>query len=230
MQYINEDAITEAVNERLKGISCDNQIKEIHPQLNFYYNSFNIILGKQGSGKTTLFLKEMIRLSVVPSSFDRILLITNNGMMDMTFLKLKSLIKLPIHVANFEEGTEILKKYFQERDKNSSNHIIVLIEDGSFLLSKDDKQWGDWICRLRHLRMTLFINIHIWRTLNPVYKTQISCVFIFKGFSKEIFQHIFRQTSSDSTKEVGYYMYVTLTQDQILKIDNISGKMSIISK
>ena len=42
-----------------------NKIELIHPQINFYYNSFNLCIGKQGCGKTTLIIKELYKLSKV---------------------------------------------------------------------------------------------------------------------------------------------------------------------
>ena len=42
--------------------SMKNKIELIHPQINFYYNSFNLCIGKQGCGKTTLIIKELYKL------------------------------------------------------------------------------------------------------------------------------------------------------------------------
>ena len=40
-------------------------IEKISNTINFKYNSFNIYLGKQGTGNTTSILKEMIKLSII---------------------------------------------------------------------------------------------------------------------------------------------------------------------
>ena len=57
-----------------KDPSVKDQIEEIHPQIDFYYNSFNICLGKQGSGKTALCLKELIKLSKIPNHLYNLIL------------------------------------------------------------------------------------------------------------------------------------------------------------
>ena len=58
---IGIDKIDEIVNNRLSKIKEGNKIQEVHHQIFFYYNSLNIILGKQGTGKTTFIMKELIK-------------------------------------------------------------------------------------------------------------------------------------------------------------------------
>ena len=48
--------------------SMKNKIELIHPQINFYYNSFNLCIGKQGCGKTTLIIKELYKLCTLPQN------------------------------------------------------------------------------------------------------------------------------------------------------------------
>ena len=226
-EEIDIQKLDEAVNARLSKITNDNRISQIHEQIFFYYNSFNVILGKQGTGKTTFILKEMIKLSNIKSLYTKILYVSNGDGKDLTYAALKGLIKIPMYCLNFEEATNALEQYYST--DNKGEHIIVIIEDGSFLLEKENEQWGQWICKLRHLKTTMFINLHIWRTLNPMLKTQIGCVIVFKGFSKEVFQRIFFFFSSDLPWDNAYYMYITSGEKQALKIDNISSKVNIIN-
>lgn len=225
---LNLQAIKEAVEERLGKINDDNRITLVHDQLFFYYNSFNVILGKQGTGKTTFILTEMIKLSNINSKYKKIIYVSANEGKDMTFLALKKFITIPTYVLDFDQATEALEQYFQTENKDG-DHIIVIIEDGSFLLEKNNPTWFQWICKLRHLKMTLFLNLHIWKSLSPSLKTQIGCVLVFKGFSKEVFQRIFRQTASDFNWDVGFSLYTTMEDRQMLKIDNINGKIKIIN-
>ena len=227
-EEIDIQKLDEAVNARLSKITNDNRISQIHEQIFFYYNSFNVILGKQGTGKTTFILKEMIKLSNIKSLYTKILYVSNGDGKDLTYAALKGLIKIPMYCLNFEEATNALEQYYAT--DNKGEHIIVIIEDGSFLLEKENEQWGQWICKLRHLKTTMFINLHIWRTLNPMLKTQIGCVIVFKGFSKEIIQRVVSQTSSDCVYQTVLYLYLGMNEDKVLKIDNIKGKISIIKK
>ena len=72
MLSLNEEAIDSAIGEILSSFNKDdnihNTISPIHPQLNFYYNSFNVCVGKQGVGKTTFLMKELIKLSQIPDT------------------------------------------------------------------------------------------------------------------------------------------------------------------
>ena len=43
----------------------DELIKEIHPQINVQYNSLNIAVGRQRSGKTHTIIREIIKISNV---------------------------------------------------------------------------------------------------------------------------------------------------------------------
>lgn len=50
----NEVAINDAIQNKfdeIRELGMKNTICRIHPRINFYYNSLNICLGKQGSGK-----------------------------------------------------------------------------------------------------------------------------------------------------------------------------------
>ena len=227
-EELDINKINEVVENRLSKIQDDNRITKVHEQIFFYYNSFNVLLGKQGTGKTTFILKEMVKLSFVKSLYSKILYITNGDRKDQTFQMLKGLIKIPIYSLNFEDATNALDQYYSTPN-TTGEHIIVIIEDGSFLLEKENEQWGQWICKLRHLKTTMFLNLHIWRTLNPTLKTQLGCVVVFKGFSKEVFQRVIRQTSSDFSWDSAYYLYLTMEKNQCLKIDNINGKVAIIN-
>lgn len=228
----NEQKIKAVVNQLFDQQKNDpnlhNRIEPIHPQINFYYNSLNICLGKQGSGKTTFMLTELIKLSELPNCiYDKIIYITNGEADDLTFNTLKKLIKIPIMGLNFNDATTELCNWFSTRDDNV-HHTFVIVEDASFLLMKDNPVWVDWVCKLRHLRMTLWINLHVWRSISTMIKTQITTLFIFKGYSKEQLQHMYRQSCVDADFKAVIYMYMLLQKHEVLKLSNIDGKMMLI--
>lgn len=231
-EYFNTDekmdveAINMLVEDKLSNIRNDNRIYGVHPQIYFNYNSFNVILGKQGTGKTTFILKEMIKLSKINSLYKKIIYVSENEGNDLTFANLKKMISIPIYVMNFENATLSLTKYYEEAH---DDHIIVILEDGSFIFEKKNEKWSNWICKLRHLRMTVFLNVHIWRGINPMLKTQISSVVVFKGFSKEIIQRVVSQTSSDGVYQTVLYLYLGMSKKSALFIDNIKGKINLIN-
>ena len=232
MFTFNEEKIKFVVNqlfqEQNKDPHVHNTIETIHPQIHFKYNSLNICLGKQGVGKTSFMMMELIKLSQLPDNpYERIIYITNGEVQDLTFQTLKTLIKLPICGLNFADATTELSNYFNTRE-DKLKHTFVIIEDASFLLLKDNPIWVDWVCKLRHLRMTMWINLHVWRSISTMIKTQITTLFIFKGYSKEQLQQMYRQSCIDADFKAVSYLYLTLGPRDVLKISNIDGKMLII--
>ncbi|EMS14538.1 hypothetical protein KM1_285570 [Entamoeba histolytica HM-3:IMSS] len=72
--------------------------------------------------------------------------------------------------------------------------------------------------------------MHIWKSLNASFKTQVATIIIFKGYSKENFSYIFRQTAANSSGTVAYYLYLGMDKKQVLKIDNLTGDVNVIKK
>lgn len=232
MFTFNEDKIKYVVNQLFEQQRADpsvhNTIEVIHPQIHFRYNSLNICLGKQGTGKTTFMLTELIKLSELPDCiYDKIVYITNGETNDMTFNALKRLIKIPIMGLDFNEATRELSNYFSTRE-DTVHHTFVIIEDASFLLMKDNPIWVDWVCKLRHLRMTMWLNLHVWRSISTMIKTQITTLFIFRGFSREQLSHMYKQSCVDADFKTVMCMYSLLGERELLKLSNIDGKMQII--
>jgi len=62
----------------------DNQIAPIHPDSNIFYNSINIALGKQGTGKTFYFFREILKLDKL-KTHHMLICVTNNGTNDQTY-------------------------------------------------------------------------------------------------------------------------------------------------
>lgn len=228
----NEAALDLAIQNMFdaKDPRVKNKIEQIHPQIRFYYNSFNICLGKQGCGKTTFLMKELIKLNETGESlYDRIIYVSN-GDVDYTFETLRKLItNIPIYVINYQDITQTLTKYFKTRT-DEIHHMFVILEDATFLLMKDSTEWNNWVCKLRHLRMTIWANVHVWRSLNTMIKTQISKVFVFGGYSREQLQQIFRQSAVGTDFKLMWYMYTNRSPDELLEVDNINSNIKLITK
>lgn len=232
MMTFNESKIKSTISQMFQQqreqLNLHNQVEEIHPQIQFRYNSLNICLGKQGSGKTTFMLTELIKLSELQDTpYDKIVYITNGQTDDLTFSLLKQLVKIPILGLEFNDATRELSNYFNDRS-DTTHHTFVIIEDASFLLMKDNPIWTDWVCKLRHLRMTIWINLHVWKSISTMIKTQITSIFIFKGFSREQMQHIYRQSCIDMNFQNIWCLYSMLRQRELLKITNLDGSTVII--
>ncbi|EDR25035.1 hypothetical protein EDI_010870 [Entamoeba dispar SAW760] len=225
--YIQEMKTNEEIRNGLLEQRLENQIKRVHRQIFFYYNSFNIIIGKQGAGKTTFIMKELAKLNKIEHQYEAIIYVSQNAGEDETFKELKDLIKTPIYGMNYEKFMPALMQYYKQPQEK---HLLIILEDASFALMKEDKTWGEIITRLRHLKTTIIVNLHIWKALNPSFKTQIATIIIFKGYSKENFGYIYRQTAGSATNSVAYYLYQSINQNEVLKIDNLTGDLRIIKR
>lgn len=206
-------------------VKQESIISQIHSELDFYYNSLNICVGKPGTGKTTLLLKQLMILNNVGHNYGLIIYLSNTN--DQFFLNtVKMFNKIPIVQKSFEEGTECLDEYLNNEERNF--HIFVIIEDATGLLEGRNYMWEQWLIKLRHLRMTVWINLHDWVSISPKIREQVSCVFLCKGFGKQKCGVIFRQLNLPYESKVIYGIYCQLRDFQYLKIDNIKNKTKII--
>lgn len=200
-------------------------ISQIHSELDFYYNSLNICVGKPGTGKTTLLLKQLMILNNVGHNYGLIIYLSNTN--DQFFLNtVKMFNKIPIVQKSFEEGTECLDEYLNNEERNF--HIFVIVEDATGLLEGRNIMWEQWLIKLRHLKMTVWINLHDWISISPKIREQVSCVFLCKGLGKQKCGVIFRQLNLPYEAKVIYGIYCQLRDFQYLKIDNIKNKTKII--
>lgn len=208
-----------------ENVKQESIISQIHPELDFYYNSLNICVGKPGTGKTTLLMKQLMILNNVGHNYGLIIYLSNTR--DEFFLKtIQMFNKIPIVHKSFEEGTECLDEYLNNEERNF--HIFVIIEDATGLLEGRNFTWEQWLIKLRHLKMTVWINLHDWVSISPKIREQVSCVFLCKGFGKTKCGVIFRQLNLPYETKVIYGIYCQLRDFQYLKIDNIKNKTKII--
>ena len=208
-----------------ENVKQESIISQIHSELDFYYNSLNICVGKPGTGKTTLLMKQLMILNNVGHNYGLIVYLSNTR--DEFFLKtIQMFNKIPIVHKSFEEGTECLDEYLNNEERNF--HIFVIIEDATGLLEGRNFTWEQWLIKLRHLKMTVWINLHDWVSISPKIREQVSCVFLCKGFGKTKCGVIFRQLNLPYETKVIYGIYCQLRDFQYLKIDNIKNKTKII--
>lgn len=232
----NNNIIDRAIRKQFKKCISDkhNKISPIHKDINFYYNSLNVCLGPQGCGKTTLLMKELIKLDTLPDQghYDRIVYVTNGGGRDETFNSLYPLIThLPLYCIEFNEVIPKLDQYFKSRDEENQKHIFVILEDATFLLLKDTSTWSTWMTKLRHLRMTVWVNLHIWKAISTSIKSQITTSFIFSGYNRENLVRIFHQSSIHNISSQTFYaLYASLRKGQCIKLDNHNGIATLITR
>lgn len=221
---IDEISINKCIEQQFasRDPRVHNTIEPIHPQIHFYYNSLNIAIGKQGCGKTTFLCKQLIMLAQVPNQPYSAVLYVGKGDVDYTFMSLKQFFQIPVYMCTYDNFLSMFQQYCQEREQDNT-HVFIIFEDASFMFQKENADWNNIICRLRHLRCTLWLNIHVWKSVSTTFKSQLTTAFVFKGFPRDQMQWIYRQMSVCDTFPIFFGYYTKLTTRQCLKIDNTTS-------
>ena len=111
--------IDKIVNDTLINQShklSDNLIKPIHPDINVRYNSVNVIVGKQSSGKTVIALSEIIKISVLNTHHLLIYITKNGDENDRSFQSLKHLLKIPYITVSEKNAIEAVDELISAKN------------------------------------------------------------------------------------------------------------------
>ena len=190
------DVVDNILNKELNKDTKNKLITYVDNDVNFKYNSFNICIGKQSTGKTTSVLKELIKLSLKDINTYHLIIYVSNNNSDDTFNNLFKYINIPIVKTDYEHldnqfmdliklKDEYNKMVDGEISKNKSIlpylyvnnfnlkrlHTFILMDDAAFVLKNEKSPWFKWLCQLRHLNTTVFMCIQIWKSINPSLKT-----------------------------------------------------------
>lgn len=227
---IDENAIDAWIQQRFanKDPRVHNTIEPVHPQIKFYYNSLNIAIGKQGCGKTTFLCKQLIMLGRVSNQAYSTILYVSKGDVDYSFMNLKDQFQIPVYMCNYDNFLQMFQQYCREREQDNS-HVFIIFEDASFMFQKENSEWNNIICRLRHLRCTVWMNIHVWKSVSTTFKSQLTTAFVFKGYSREQMMWIYRQMSIGVAFPTFWGAYYVMSGRQCMRIDNIETKCEIIN-
>ena len=247
-----EKYVDNILNNELNKDTSNKLINTIDKDINFKYNSFNICIGKQGTGKTTSILKELIKLSLKDiDSFHLIIYVSNNSS-DDTFNNLHKYINIPIvktdyeHLDNqYEQLIKIKDEYNKmvdgkiPKDKSilpylyiddfhlKRLHTFILMDDAAFVLKSENSKWNKWLCQLRHLNTTVFMCIQIWKSINASLKSQITSIQLFPGYSRQQVNYIYNQICVDMKFDEFYELYVKIKHQHKMIIDLIDMKTTI---
>ena len=242
--------VNELIDYELNNTSRKKQIQKINDQINFKYNSFNIYLGKQGTGKTTNILKELIKLSTIKNDYHLIIYVSDIES-DDTLNKLKNYINIPIVKTNYQKFNSQFEQLIKLKDvynkmvdgeipKDNSIlnmlyikdfnkdrlHTFILMDDAAFVLNKENECFK-WLFQLRHLNCTVGLCIQIWKNINPSFKSQITSINIFKGYSRQQLNFIYQQISVDVNFNEFMRIYNKLDYRKKLIIDCVEGEIRI---
>ena len=249
----NLDSYIDSVVSKELNNGIKKHISKIDENVNFRYNSFNICVGPQGSSKTTSVMKELMKLSMVPHDYHMIVYVTDNDS-DDTFNSLLKYVDIPCvktDYAHVDQQFEVLAKYKDDYNamvdgrlpkdeailqalcindfSKQRLHTFILFDDASFIFdNKTKSKFKSWFTKLRHLNCTVFACIQIWGSLDPKIKTQISGVYLYKGFSRERLQYIYRQLPIDMGFEQFYQLYQQLPKYKKIVIDCLDSSLKVV--
>jgi len=114
--------------------SLNNELnRQIHPDVNIMYNTLNIAVGRQRSGKTFSIIKELIKISRTDPRAHLLIYITKNGKItDPTFIALQKLLYidvLPLSEQFAEDKVQDILKWKQFYNQVKENHWENRISD-----------------------------------------------------------------------------------------------------
>ena len=119
------------VLESMSDKMSESMIAPIHPDVNIYYNSVNVIVGKQSLGKTVIAIEEIIKISVLGSHHMLVYVTKTGDENDRTFKALKSSILMPIETISETQAKEYIEMliayknlYYEIKEQHLEDKII----------------------------------------------------------------------------------------------------------
>jgi hypothetical protein len=240
-----------------------NSITEISPNTPIKYNSVNVALGRCGFGKTHTFIQEFVRIGRDSERTHMLIYITKKNVVDRTFSAQRELIDLPIEIVPGEvaeqyireliryktiyesvaDGSETLSEEEVEVLLDSLKvydfsvrglHTLVFIDDSnnSPLLQKKSYITA-LFSETRHVRMSFFICVQIWRALMPDIKKNVATIILFGTYSPQELSYVLQQIPLERGKPEFMRLYRSLRRSpdgigaDYMVIDTETGDISI---
>jgi hypothetical protein len=129
---IIDDIINQTISDNRDQLRRE-KVKKLHPEVNTYRNSINILVGKQGSGKTYSALREIIKISYVDPTSHLLLVINNSGVSnDATFNVLEPCFRIPYKFIKYDDAEDYVRNLILYKDlynKIKTNHLENEIVD-----------------------------------------------------------------------------------------------------
>lgn len=168
---------------------CDNGI---HPKLNKYEltkflncHSTNLLIGKPGSGKTSLIGSFFNSKELLKQTYHNLILFqpsnSRSSMKDDIF----ETIPTKYDELNYENLSEVMEQIQNEDPKY--NNCIILDDQGAYLKNKEVKKLlKNIIFNRRHLRTSIFFLTQTYLSVDKEIRKLFSNLFVFKVSKKEL--------------------------------------------
>lgn len=247
-------------NNSVKQALIDNEnaikkerLEPIHPQTIVYKNSVNILVGKQGSGKTFTCVYEIAKITQLhPETHLLVVFCKDENKEDPTVKALSNMINVPIVYITEDNAEEYVRNLLESKrrydeayankdfttlsdedieilkisDSNRSYlHTIFLFNDiaKSKLFNRATNYFNQLLPICRHIQVSFFLNVQFWKSLPPEIKANATLVFIFGGFDIRQLYYIFSQVPSSMRVQELISFYKTLGKHDKLIVDCENG-------
>ena len=218
----------------------DNEVSvthQVHPEINFDYNSLLLVIGQTGSGKTFNVQNELVALSHIKHDFVRIIYVTNNPN-DLTLVKMKDLISVPIDFVSYEKSEECISEhrlYIQAYDEIKEKHLenditddcradilehlhsndfskdniytIIIYDDAMNVFKKQTSKEFKMLFEYRHFKTTYILMMQSMKGLLSEIKAQLGGLWLFGGFNRQQFCYMMNQICLPINKETFWNVY-----------------------
>lgn len=225
---------------------------EVHPEINFDYNSILLVIGQTGSGKTFNVQNELVALSHIKHDFVQIVYVTNNSN-DLTVMKMKELINMPIDFISYDESEEYiteLRQYIQAYDEIKEKHLeneitdecredildhlhltnftkkniytIIIYDDAMNVFKKPTSKEFKMLFEYRHFKTTYILMMQSMKGVATEIKAQLGGVWMFGGFNRQQFSYNFSQIPFPIEKEALWNIYRRMPRRDYLYVHTTS--------
>ena len=135
----NNNDVRSKIQAKLKARSkqsTGNLICPIHEDIITRYNSVNVVVGKQSSGKTVIALEEIIKISMMHTHHLLIYVTKNGDENDVSFQTLKGLFEFPYIVCSEKEAEDCVEELINAKNE----YYKIRRERTKNELSEEDKE------------------------------------------------------------------------------------------
>jgi hypothetical protein len=128
-----------------------------------------------------------------------------------------------------ETQRAILEHLYIEDFSEPCLHIIIFFDDfaNSPLVKNPKSYFNNFIATLRHRGFSVFICIQYWKSIPTQLKSNITTIYIFPCYSREVFGYILRQIPIEMSLSEAYSIYQKLGKNQKMIVDCINGNIKL---
>ena len=217
-----QDMINEDIQADLQDQPRHQLIRPIHPDINFKYNSVNLLVGMRRSGKTYNVFREISKLKYIDHDYDLLLYVTSNGDNDQTFRLWEHHIPTKIAICSYEESEDIIHELKDvnsafNANRSDARHVIIVYDDAMNIFKIKGYEYKTLFANSQ-FNATYFLCIQSFKGLPTEIKANLDSIWIFGSFNRQQFNYMFFYLAVPLDKEEVYRIYQSITKQDALVI------------